>query len=111
MNVPANLCWLCGVDVSKNNNRHPLSGKDIKFCPTLIDFATNATKAIPRPQRHDLHLNVQQFQAGYMCKEQVKLHTFQKQLSEIKEVISSKFAKTAYPLLANRLANNHWVQI
>ena len=101
MSDSAKFCRACGVDVSVNNkNRHPLLGKEI--CQTLTEFATDAVKAV---SSSELLLDIQQFQAGYVCRacyrELVKLHTLKEQLKGTKECIRNKLAKIACLLPAN----------
>ena len=94
------FCRACGVDVDDSKERKSRrSLSDSTICSLLTGFATSAVKALPTCHGYEFCLDMENFEAGYVCRrcfrELTKLNNLQKQLIDTKEAIATKVAKAA----------------
>ena len=90
-----NLCRVCGTDVELNKkNRRSVSGNPC--CKTLLEVAACSLEA----NFSGAQLDLKRFEEGYVCKgcfrEVDRLHRLQKQVVDLKAVVSSKVAQTIH---------------
>ena len=111
-----NHCRACGVDVDNSKkNRHKLSGPMGKtICSTLTKFAANAVRTSPGHSQDlelHVHLDEEQFEAGYVCKscyrELDKLQSLQIQIVELQKTVSEKVTKAVHHLPVLSTSETH----